>query len=112
MTDAARIVIIGDIEDPHVGAVINLIPHSGVVVIDSTRVSEVIRLLSGDATMLTDLHGNTCRISGETVVRGWIRRLAPAGSDQGIMLGSRHSAVLAARLTLLAGLIRDPRSRG
>lgn len=108
MTDAARIVIIGDIQDPHVSAVVNSMPHEGVVVIDSVHAAELIRVLDGDATVLTDLQGNTCCVKGETAMRGWLRRLAPAGSDHGIALGSRHSAMLAARLTLLAGLIRDP----
>lgn len=108
MINPARVVIVGDIEDPHVYAVVKLMPHAGVVVLDSTLVSDVVRHLSGDATMLTDLQGDTCWITGDTVVRGWLRRLAPAGSDHGITLGSRHSAMLASRLTLLAGVIRDP----
>jgi glutathione synthase/RimK-type ligase-like ATP-grasp enzyme len=39
--------------------------------------------------------------------RGWIRRLAPAGWDTNVVLGSQAAARLASRMTALAALLRQ-----
>lgn len=59
-------------------------------------------------TTLVDVVGNHTDIRIDGQCRGWIRRLAPAGWDHGVRLGSHRAAVLASRLTLLAALVRDP----
>lgn len=108
MTRSAYAIVVGDTLDPHVAAVIEQMPTAGLVVVDAERASEGIAHLDESGTWLIDLTGARCRVEAGTPVCGWVRRLAPAGWDRGIVLGCHDSAVLAARLTLLASVLREP----
>ncbi|MFI5590148.1 RimK family alpha-L-glutamate ligase [Amycolatopsis sp. NPDC051758] len=108
MISAAYAIIIGDLKDPHVEAVVEALPTSGLIVLDAESISSVLLSLDKSGMLLADVRGNTCRVSVDKQVRGWVRRLAPAGWDHGVVLGSHASAVLASRLALLASVLRDP----
>lgn len=108
MTHSAYAIVIGDILDPHVEAVIEQMPSAGLVVMDAERASECIAHLDQSGTWLIDVTGARCSVDASTPVRGWVRRLAPAGWDHDVVLGRHNSAVLAARLTLLASVLREP----
>jgi hypothetical protein len=108
MTQPVYAIVVGDRRDLHVQAVIDQMPAAGLVVVDAECVSEVLAGLDDSGTTLIDLNGVRCDVCPDLRVLGWIRRLAPAGWDQGVELGSHRSAVLAARLTLLAAVLRDP----
>lgn len=102
-------ILVGDhANDPHVRAVADQLPANWVVALDATRQAEVVRRLDLHRTVLTDMAGGMVEVSGDSPGRGWIRRLAPAGWDQGVMLGGHAAAVLSSRLTLLAAILRDP----
>ncbi|MFJ9968993.1 hypothetical protein [Streptomyces avermitilis] len=104
-----RVFLIGDATDPHVSTVLSRLPKQGTVVIDAaTLPSALYRLSPGEGTFI-DLAGEQVRLSPEAEARGWIRRLAPAGWDAGTVLGSQAPARLAARMTVLAALLRDAR---
>lgn len=104
-----RSLIVGDPTDPHVLAVTDLLPPQGCVVIDAATVGQMARQVDLHGAELLDLAGRRCRTDAQLgPVNGWIRRLAPAGWDDGTVLGSRQAAVLASRLGLLAAVIRDP----
>ncbi|MEU5242671.1 hypothetical protein AB0G81_00835 [Streptomyces asoensis] len=107
--DPVRVLLIGDATDPHVSTILARLPKQGTVVIDaSTLPSALYRLSPGEGTFV-DLAGEQVCLSSEADARGWIRRLAPAGWDTGTVLGSRAAARLAARMTVLAALLRDAR---
>jgi hypothetical protein len=108
VTRSAYAIVVGNVLDPHVEAVIGRIPSDGLVVVDAERTSESIAHLDESGMCLTDLTGARCSVDASTPVRGWMRRLAPAGWDHGVVLGRHDSAVLAARLTLLASVLREP----
>ncbi|MEH0827297.1 MULTISPECIES: ATP-grasp domain-containing protein [unclassified Micromonospora] len=58
---------------------------------------------------LIDLSGATVDVHEDGLGgRGWARRLAPAGWDHGVTLGSHAAAILSSRLALLAAILRDP----
>lgn len=100
--------MIGDRDDPHVQSIVGRLPASGLVVVDAGHLDSVVRRLDSTRTTLVDVAGDQADIHPDDRCRGWIRRLAPAGWDHGVRLGSRRAAVLASRLTLLAALVRDP----
>lgn len=108
MKAAARMVVVGDVADPHVREVVAQLPGTGVVVIDGVSASSTVVSLSADSTALKDMSGETVELGVGVGVHGWFRRLAPAGWDHDIRLGSRQAAILASRLTLLAAVVRDP----
>ncbi|WP_405535127.1 hypothetical protein OG787_11760 [Streptomyces sp. NBC_00075] len=104
-----RVFLIGDATDPHVSTVLARLPKQGTVVIDAATLPSALYRLSPEEGTFIDLAGEQVRLSPQVVARGWIRRLAPAGWDAGTMLGSRAAARLAARMTVLAALLRDAR---
>ncbi|MER7804576.1 hypothetical protein ABTX71_30015 [Streptomyces parvulus] len=61
-----------------------------------------------DECMLDDLAGEPVHLTPEGPVRGWLRRLAPAGWDRDVVLGSKSAARMAARMTALAAVLRQP----
>jgi len=105
---ACRVLIIGDCTDPHVRGVTDLLPVDGVVVLDGATISRVVRGVELDESYFLDMAGRLVRLNGTCTTRGWIRRLTPAGWDDGVQLGSHPAAVLAARLGLLGAVVRDP----
>ncbi|MGH3755441.1 MAG: hypothetical protein ACRDRP_22650 [Pseudonocardiaceae bacterium] len=107
MTETAYAIVVGDGEDPHVRAVVEQLPGAGLVIIDAVQMPAVMARLNPAITTLADVTGAPVEIRPDGAVRGWIRRLAPAGWDHGVALGSHRSAVLAARLALLAAVLRD-----
>lgn len=97
--------LIGDASDPHLAAVAAAVPAQGTVVVDAATVTDVVEHLTLERTELSDLTGSSCILSTQPV-RGWLRRLAPAGWDDRAVMGSKQAAVLASRMALLAGLMR------
>lgn len=107
--DSARVFLIGDETDQHVSTVLARLPKEGTVVIDAATLPSALYRLSPEEGTFVDLAGEQVCLSPEVAARGWIRRLAPAGWDTGTVLGSRAAARLAARMTVLAALLRDAR---
>ncbi|MGK3094583.1 RimK family alpha-L-glutamate ligase [Streptomyces sp. WAC01490] len=104
-----RVFLIGDATDPHVSTVLARLPKQGTVLIDVATLPSVLsRFSPGEGTFI-DLAGEQACLSSEVAARGWIRRLAPAGWDAGTVLGGQAAARLAARMTVLAALLRDAR---
>lgn len=107
--------VVGDLADPHVQAVVDRLPRQGCVVLDAATVTDVARRIGIDGADLVDLDGHPCTTAtgaeGADRPVGWIRRLAPAGWDDGARLGGHPAAVLAARLGALATIVRDPAIR-
>lgn len=103
-----RVLIVGAADDPHVEAVTVLLPAGGTVVVDAESLPQVVREVRPDRTVLRDLSGADAVLAPGSACRGWIRRFAPAGWDDGATLGGHTAAVLAARLGLLGALLRDP----
>ncbi|MFD4034779.1 RimK family alpha-L-glutamate ligase [Streptomyces sp. NPDC058637] len=101
--------MIGDATDPHVTAVVSRLPKRGTVVIDAETLPTVLHRLSPTRAIFIDLAGERVQLSSEVQARGWIRSLAPAEWDAGTVLGSKGAARLAARMTVLAALLREAR---
>lgn len=99
--------LVGDMSDLHLAAVAGAIAAEATVVLDAATVGTVVQHLTLQNVLLTDLAGNTCLL-GAHPVRGWLRRLAPAGWDDRAVLGSKQAAVLSSRMALLAGVMRTP----
>lgn len=109
MSSAAPVLIVGDRADPHVEAVVDLLPARGTVVLDAVSLSDVVQWLDPANIRLIDVSGAIVSLGADRVAaRGWIRRLAPAGWDLGVPLGSHGAARLSARLALLAAILREP----
>lgn len=104
-------ILVGSRGDPHLDAVLARLAGEGVVVIDAATATEVVIEAEPERTVLHDVTGASVLIDQAHSASGWIRRLAPAGWDADVPLGSHPAAVLAARLGLLAALLRDPAVR-
>lgn len=104
---ACSALIIGRLTDPHVRAVAELLPECGTVIIDAESLSG--QLVSWDLkeAIYTDVAGANVEISRETGTNGWIRRLAPAGWDEGAVIGAKETASMIARLGTLGSIARD-----
>jgi hypothetical protein len=108
VSDRRAALLVGDPADPHLHAVAELIPAERRVVVDASTLRPGIVSVSPGETVLESVAGVRIRVAGDPV-RGWIRRLAPAGWNRGTTLGSHEAAVMAARMALIAAIIRDPR---
>ncbi|HEY3546150.1 MAG TPA: hypothetical protein VGK17_08670 [Propionicimonas sp.] len=104
-----RVLIVGDIGDPHVLAVLQHLRGPGIVVVDADSIRRTLDWWDADGWVLRDTTGSPSRISEHSTTRGWIRRYGPPDWDHGVRIGSHAAAVLAARLTLLGALMRDSR---
>lgn len=91
----------------HVAAVLAHLPRLGTVILDADTLADTVNEIRIDYSIFTDIDGNAVRLDHQTKARGWIRRLAPAGWDSSVVLGSQHAARLAARLSLLSAILRD-----
>jgi hypothetical protein len=101
-------VVVGDSADPHVQEVVSGLPPVGLVVLDAATLSVTVRGLGLSSTVLLDTTGTPVVLSPAAPARGWVRRLAPAGWDHGVSLGSHRAALLSSRLALLGAILRDP----
>lgn len=106
MTRPARL-LIGGRGDAHVLAVLEHLPAAGTALIDVASMSTHLVRVQPHRTDLRDLEGGVVSIGRDLPARGWLRRLGPAGWDDGAVLGGHAAARLSARLNLLAGVIRD-----
>jgi len=88
-------------------AVLTRLPRRGTIVIDAASLPDTLHHLDLQHISLLDQCGRPVRLGVDNPARGWIRRLAPAGWDTGTVLGGPAAAALAARMTLLAALLRD-----
>ncbi|MEC3997050.1 hypothetical protein VSR01_27510 [Actinacidiphila sp. DG2A-62] len=105
---SVKALLIGDSADPHIKAVVEQLPARGTVVVDASTLPQILQRLGLGHSTLIDETGQPVDLAGShPAARGWIRRLAPAGWDDGPRLGSHAAARLASRMTLLAALLRD-----
>jgi hypothetical protein len=102
------VILVGNVADPHLQAVADRLPGSGLVIVDATTLRHAVRQTNLDRTTLIDRSGRTVTVGPGAPARGWLRRLAPAGWDHDTVLGSHRAAVLSSRLALLAVILRDP----
>jgi glutathione synthase/RimK-type ligase-like ATP-grasp enzyme len=103
-----RSLIVGNVTDPHVELVLRELPPEGTVVVDAQTVVAATVMCTVDRWLLQDLTGSTVRIA-HGATKGWIRRFAPPGWDEDVVIGSHGAAVLTAQLALLGALMRDTR---
>lgn len=94
------ILVIGRIDDPHVAAVI-----------DAARQGDAALVVDADTIRSVSwaLRPSDARIGGYTVgggTRGWVRRVAPAGYEHGLTLGSVEAAEHSAWLAFMTSLMR------
>jgi len=88
---------------------VDLLPARGTVVLDAVSLSDVVRWFDPAGIRLIDVAGADVSLGvDQMTARGWIRRLAPAGWDLGVPLGSHGAARLSSRLALLAAILREP----
>lgn len=97
---SATIVVIGSIDDPHVRAVLDASNRSNEsLVVDAHSIREMSWSIGPSEVQIGDW---TVRQG----TRGWIRRLAPAGHQHGLTLGTVEAAEHSAWLALLTSLMR------
>lgn len=96
--------IIGNEADPHAAAVAAEC-DCPVVVIDAKTLASV-RFVLVDGAFEFESDTLRATVSGG---RGWVRRIAPAGWEDGVILGSHEAAVKTAWLSLMASLARVSR---
>lgn len=89
-------------------AIADRCPTRGLVIANAATLPKTLDLLDVSAIHMRDVEGYPCEIGDGHVARGWIRRLAPDDWDAHTVMGSQLAAVLAARLTLLGAVARDP----
>lgn len=117
MTRGLPVVIVGDGDDPHVSAVVErILDGSDVALIDAASLAKHLLRMDNQGTSLQTMRGNivtfpvtpTASEANDTpqLARGWIRRLAPAGWDDEVRIGSREGASAASRLIALAAIVR------
>lgn len=100
-------VILGRIDDPHVRSVINMLPERGTVVIDVQSLPNVLISWGLNDAVYRDLSGRPVTLDQKSDTRGWIRRLAPAGWDEGAVIGNQETASMLARLGTIGSVARD-----
>lgn len=105
--DACRAIIVGRPSDPHVRVVADMLPRRGTVIIDAESVPENLISWGLDEATYLDVSGSRVAISSETDTRGWVRRLAPAGWDEGAVIGTQKTASMLARLGTVGSIARD-----
>lgn len=106
---ALRRVLVGSVHDPHVAAVAaRRLPCDGTVVVDAATVGTNLVRLDLQRVVLTDQSYAACGLPAGGTARGWLRRVAPPGWDEGAVLGGHRAAVLSSRLALLSAVLRDP----
>jgi hypothetical protein len=97
---SAALVVIGSADDPHIEAVLTASGHANdAIVVDAQSIQE-----------LSWSVGPTSARIGDRVVdsgaRGWVRRIAPAGYQNELKLGSVEAAEHSAWLALMTSLMR------
>ncbi|WP_406377124.1 RimK family alpha-L-glutamate ligase [Streptomyces sp. NBC_00197] len=102
------VLLVGDTADPHIGAVTERLPREGTVVVDAASLPSVLRQVAQRECVVNDLTGEPASLTLSNQTRGWIRRLAPASWDNEVVLGTKNAARLAARMTALAAMLRQP----
>lgn len=105
---SAEALLIGDAADHHIGEVVGRLPAKGTVILDAASLPAVLKRMTPQGCTLEDLAGEPVHLTPTRPVRGWIRRLAPAGWDGDVVLGSKNAARMAARMTALAAVLRQP----
>ncbi|MBL1083508.1 hypothetical protein JK359_16260 [Streptomyces actinomycinicus] len=104
--DGSPVVIIGDLADPHVREVIDRIcPQRPLAVLDTVSIQRMRFTVSAVGFSVDTANGKGTADLDEAR-RGWIRRLAPAESDNGLRSGSKDAAVRGAWRALLTAVPR------
>ncbi|MGI5271024.1 ATP-grasp domain-containing protein [Nonomuraea sp. CA-218870] len=98
--------IVGDQGDPHVAAVLaRLAPVSQSWVVNAATLAENPYVLQ-DACLSVRCPQEHVMVSPQTGTRGWIRRLAPAAWQRGMVVESLEAAEKTAWLSLLTAVLR------
>ncbi len=98
--------VVGDYRDVHVEAVVAQLGRD-VLVVDAETVASQRYTLFADSFHLHEESDAETTFELKTARRGWIRRLAPADWMSGVVSESRVAATKAARLSLLAAIVRN-----
>ena len=101
MTNA---IIVGEVGDPHVEAVVSSLKRSAVILDAASLSSTEYELRDG---VLHVGSNATSAIDPKHLARGWIRRLAPVTWMVDVGVESREAASRAAWLTLLSAILRS-----
>lgn len=101
-------IVVGSLDDQHVDRVVSCLPARSTVVVDAENLPDVLVHIDDEQTVAKDLTGHLVSIGSTDGVRGWIRRLSPSHWDHGAVIGSKRAAELAAQLTCLSLILRDP----
>lgn len=99
--------LVGDTGDPHLRAVSDLIAPGCRVVVDAASLERSVLQVTPEVTTLLTDAGEHVELP-PAVARGWVRRVAPASWEHGTQLGSHQAAIMAARVSLLAAIMREP----
>lgn len=95
------ILVIGRRDDPHVAAVLDATPHgAAALVVDAETIQRVPWELRPSGARI-----DQCVVGSGT--RGWVRRIAPAGYEHGLTLGSVEAAEHSAWLAFMTSLMRS-----
>ena len=100
-TRPATAVAVGSTSDEHLRSVVDRLVRPDVAIFDTAAMSERQFVMGPGYLQLGEL-----RLSSETPVRGWLRRLAPPDWQRGIVLESHEAAVKTAWLSLLVSITR------
>lgn len=104
---SAHSVIIGDSNDPHVSAVLDLCGASTLVIDAATIAGSRYQLDSGRLVIRSGLaHDEPVVLDAACHAHGWVRRLAPPDWQRGVVVESHAAAVKVAWLSLLTAVLR------
>ncbi len=107
MTASAKVVVIGNVGDPHAAAVLDRIPSDfWPLLIDAEKLPTCQYCLQDGLLAVREANGREVKVASGDAARGWIRRLAPPDWHRGLVVESHDGAVKTAWLTLLASVLR------
>jgi hypothetical protein len=102
-------VIVGRSDDPHVTAVLQQLPSSRTtLLLDAADLTEVPFALRPSGEFTLRAGGQRLDLRAGRPVPGWIRRIAPAEWQRGVVVESEEAAIKSACLSVIAALARSP----
>jgi len=107
VTAPAKVVVIGNVGDPHAAAVLDRVPSDlRPLLIDAEKLPTCQYCLRDGLLTVSEANGREVEIAPGNTARGWIRRLAPPDWQRGLVVESHDAAVKTAWLTLLTSVLR------
>ena len=101
----SQALVLGDPEDAHVAAVCERLIRPPIVVDVASLAS--MRFCLRDGRLELDDGANSCTLSVDEPVRGWLRRVAPQNWQTGVVPESRAFAEMSSWLALVTAVVRD-----